>query len=61
MNLPLFKSKVELNIYRPEYNLRMHSIIITHQGRQKSLPISFKQKFYGGSFPPAALLLVFFF
>jgi hypothetical protein len=45
MNFPLFKSKIELNIYRPEYNLRVHSIIITHQGRQKPLPISFKQKF----------------
>jgi hypothetical protein len=44
MNLPLFKSKIELNIYRPGYNLRVHSIIITHQGRQKPLPISIKQK-----------------
>jgi hypothetical protein len=36
------------------------SSIITNHGRQKPLPISIKQKFYGGSFPPAALLLVLF-
>jgi hypothetical protein len=60
INLPLFKSKTKLNIYRPEYNIRVQSIIITNHGRQKPLPISFTQKFYGGSFPPAALLLVFF-
>jgi hypothetical protein len=45
INLLLFKSKIELNIYRPEYNIRVQSIIITSQGRQKPLLISFKQKF----------------
>jgi hypothetical protein len=45
INLPLFKSKAKINIYRPKYNIRVQSIIITSQGRQKPLPISFTQKF----------------
>jgi hypothetical protein len=32
------KSKTELNIYRPEHNIRVQSIIITNHGRQKLLP-----------------------
>jgi hypothetical protein len=37
--LLLLKSKAELNIYRPEHNIRVQSIIIiTNHGRQKLLP-----------------------
>jgi hypothetical protein len=62
INLPLFKSRTELYYYRPGHNIRVQSsIIITSQGRQKTLPISFKQSSNGGTLPPAALLLVFFF
>jgi hypothetical protein len=32
------KSKTELNIYIPEHNIRVQSIIITNHGRQKLLP-----------------------
>jgi hypothetical protein len=45
INLYLFKSMAELYYYRPGYNIRVTSIIITSQGRQKSLLISIKQKF----------------
>jgi hypothetical protein len=63
INLPLFKSKTELNIYRPEHNIRVQSIIITTHGRQKPLPISIKQKVLwrilsSRSFTPGALPLV---
>ena len=61
INLPLFKSKTRLYITDQD-NLWVQSNIITHKGRQKPLPISFKQKvFYGGTLPPATLFLVFFF
>jgi hypothetical protein len=46
MNLPLFKSKIELNIYRPEYILGVQSNIITHtKGGKNSSHKVFKQKF----------------
>jgi hypothetical protein len=46
INLPLFKSKTELNIYRPEYNICVQSIIIiTNHGRQKPLLISSHKSF----------------
>jgi hypothetical protein len=60
INLPLLKSKTELYSYRPEHNIRVLRIIITNHGRQKPLLISIKQKFYGGSLPPAALVLMLF-
>jgi hypothetical protein len=52
INLPLFKSKIELNIYRPEYNIRVQSIIITNYGRQKPLPISSNKSFMEDPFLP---------
>jgi hypothetical protein len=41
-------------MYRPDYILGVQNNIITYQGRQKLLPISFYTKVLnGGSFPPA--------
>jgi hypothetical protein len=55
-----WKVRQSYNIIDQKYNIWMLSSIITNHGRQKPLPINIKQKFYGGSFPPAALLLVLF-
>jgi hypothetical protein len=51
-NLLLLESKAELNIYRPEYNRRVLSIIITNHGRQKPLPISLNKSFMEDPFLP---------
>jgi hypothetical protein len=61
INLPLFKSKTKLYITNQNILNWVQSIIITSQGRQKPLLISIHKSFHGGTFPPAALLLVFFF
>jgi hypothetical protein len=54
MNLPLFKSKKKLNMYRPEYILGVQSNIITHtKGGKNSSHKVLNKSSNGGSFPPA--------
>jgi hypothetical protein len=61
MNLPLFKSKIALNIYRPEYILWVQSNIITHtKGGKNSSHKVLNKSSNGGSFPPTTSFLVFF-